>query len=290
MELLANYVGKIAVELLRVRQWRIAIETWEQVGQFARAIIDGMALIRDALNVMDALADFGTDYITAEKIDVLIDIIWYITESIAWLSYQVAPVFLDAASAFAESMAGVFDGMRTALDFLNELGGSVMPDESRIAAFIAALQRMLAQLQAGVATSAAMVQNVAAIGSNLASIGGGELLPLQPGIEPFVWQPIAVSLTPRPTQHVPWTGITGRPTRTGGGGGGSGGGGGGAAGASDETLSVLVQSRDIQMDILDALLLIGSDLGGEGFAERVNRLVGRSARRTNSFFGGRRLF
>ncbi len=211
-----------------------APEIWTAAGVFATNIFPAVALMKAGLEALDALADFGTEYISPEKIDVFVDIIRYTVEMIAWLSYQIAPVAVQAAAAFATQTQAVWQSMKDALAFLGDLNAAALPNEEKVNAFVATLTRLLNALGTALGTSADIAATTGAIAANLTNAGNIDIPPLVPG-----------SL-PHPMPNLDWTGIIGRPrTTTGGGAGGGGGGGGGAAALTDRVYDILVEIRDI---------------------------------------------
>ncbi len=210
-----------------------APEIWAAAGVFATNVMPAVALMKAGLEALDALADFGTEYITPEKIDVFVDVIRYTVEMIAWVSYQIAPVAVQAAAAFATQTQVVWQSMKDALAFLGDLNAAALPNEEKVNAFVATLTRLLNALGTALGTSADIAATTGAIAANLTGAGNIDIPPLVPG-----------SL-PHPMPNLDWTGIIGRPRAATGGAGGGGGGGGGGATLSDRVYDILVEIRDI---------------------------------------------
>ena len=192
---------------------RLATDGVTAAGKLAEAGQQVFAMGKSGLDFLDALAELGTGYITPQKIDIVVDMMLYVLQSIAWLAYQIAPAMVTAAAAFSVYGKVVFDFFKVAVDALNDIATKAMPDEAKIDAFVAALQRVLSALTSAVGISGDINGALGDIGANLGM--------------PQLALPDVVGAIARPTVgSIPWVSLPGRPS----GGGGGGGGGGGASG------------------------------------------------------------
>jgi hypothetical protein len=58
IETIANYIGKMSVELLRIRNWRKDMQAWQDVKEFATAVGEGISLFADAIETIVAIGEF----------------------------------------------------------------------------------------------------------------------------------------------------------------------------------------------------------------------------------------
>jgi TP901 family phage tail tape measure protein len=216
---------------------------WAAAGTFAESARQAVGLVAEAVEALTALSEWGTENLTPEKIDVFTDVVRYTVEMIAWTSYQIMPVAVQAAVDFAGKASTVFSAMKEALDFLGSLKDATLPDRDKISAFLDLLRDILGDLQEATAISGAIAGNAVAMASNLDVAGitgiggiGGVSVPIA-----------------RPVPYMPWD-VAGHPARPGGGGGG------GSAGGNDRSVELLTQIRDLTAEIAEKMGIEPADL------------------------------
>jgi hypothetical protein len=187
---------------------RLATEGVTAAGKLAEAGKQVFDMGKSGLDFLDGLAELGTGYITPQKLDIVVDMMLYVLNSIAYMAYQIAPTMVTAAAAFSVYGKVVFDFFKVAVDALNDIATKAMPDEAKINAFVTALQRVLSALTSAVGISGDINSSLGSIGANLGM--------------PNLVLPDVIGAIARPTATIPWVSLPGRPATGGGGGGGGG--------------------------------------------------------------------
>jgi hypothetical protein len=260
----------------------------EAAGAFSENAKKMVDLVKSATEALGGIAEFSTEYIQPGKIATMMEIISYILDWIVWLAYVKGGPWVEAAVTFSEQMKTVFDAMKTALDFLNELGTSVMPDEAKINSFFAAIERVQAQFSRGVTDSRNILDSSMQIASNLyaaqkiAASGIGISRDSGGFSEEDDSDVFDVKGIPTmPPIDFSWPVWPGAPV--------VGGGGGGSDGQADRRDALLSDIRDTGLNTLDVLLYLSENVMGSDIWELMDRYTGSQVRRRGSFFGGRRV-
>ena len=149
--LLAEYIGTMAVQLLTVRNWRETIEAWQRVGDFAKAIADGIALMGDALEVIKGIA----------KLKEIVDFTQRVTMLVGYIAEMA--VELDAAlgEVADENMAEKFEAWAARLSpMLSFLGDAITIFQTLAEKFTTAIDtEALGYLTRGIQYLAQLVDN-----------------------------------------------------------------------------------------------------------------------------------
>jgi hypothetical protein len=251
-----DYLGQALAALIEIATGT-PDALWDAAQSFAEKVGGAVSLIADAVDALTRLAEWATDYLTPEKIDVFMDVLRYTAEMFGWVSYQVSPVLLAAAQQFALDTDGVFQAMSTALDFLSDLADAALPTEDKVKQFIDTLQRIFGAFATGVSVSAGIAVNAGAIADNLAAAGMPSIGGLGGG------GGSRTVLPPHPTPYMPWD-VPNRPARPSGGGGGGG-------GADDGRLAeLLTQIRDITAEIAEKMGITPEDFTTSDLLNKLN--------------------
>jgi len=249
MSLLVGY-GEAFVTAMADVAGRMETTGVEAAGKLAESGQKVFSMGKTGVEFLEKLATLGSESVSAQRIDVMVDVWRYVVESIAWLAYQIAPEAVTAAATFAAYGQQTFSFVKIAADALNEMATKAVPDQAKIDAFVAALRRVLGQLQGAVADSAGINGALGAIGANL-------------GMPPLQLPVIGVPLI-RPTGG-DWT-MPPPVIRPGCGGGGGGGGGGSGTikGFDAEALAQLfdLNARSITLPLMATLESVSSPGGG----------------------------
>jgi len=194
--------------------------------------------MKTALQTFGAVAEFGTEYLSPKKFEVLFDIMRFTLEGFAWMAYQIAPNVAIASAVAAQYFAAVWQSMSMGLAFLSALAESALPTKDKINDFVGLLQYILNKLGGALDISGNISDTWAQIAAKLGTAGIALPTYTMPNVN-------------FPTTTIDWSGISGAPKLTGGGGGGGGGGGiesfGG--GAMDQLFSVLSRAVTIPLVI-----------------------------------------